>query len=344
MNAAAPVSVRPHVLFRLDQSWFVVNALAVREMLALPELTAVAEAPPYIAGVLNLRGRVLPVMDLRHRFGEDPQPHRIEESIVVLEWKGVFLGVIVSELADVCDLTESQLLPVPDYGAMSSGLARFVSGMARVSQGLAMQLHLENLVQLPPLTSARASQSGGSNGQSAGNGALGRTAEIYRERANSYAQEPETEDRVALIPVAVVGLNGEFFGLDLGVVREFADLRELAPVPCCPPHVLGQMILRGDLLTVLDLRVVLGLSTAGAAEPRKVVIVQWEAGIAGLAVHEVYDVIYLRPADLIGVPVAAEVGADDYRKGAAAYRDRMMCLPDLPKLLNRADLIVDEEI
>jgi purine-binding chemotaxis protein CheW len=341
MSHAAPVSVRPHLLFRLDESWFVVEALAVRETIALPELTAVAEAPLYIAGVLNLRGRVLPVMDLRRRFGGEMGPRRIEDAVVVLEWKGTLLGMIVSEIADVCGVAESQLSPAPDYGTTLPGRDRFVSGMARVSKGLAMRLVLENLFRLPspitaPVTDAVA--------PAIQHCTLGKRADIFRDRAHSYAQECEAEELTGLIPIAVVGLQGEFFAFDLGVVREFADLRDPAPVPCCPPHVLGLMNLRGDLLTVVVLRAALGLPVLGATELRKAVIVQWEGGVAGVAVHELCDVIYLRPADIVGIPAPANPGGDDHRKGAAAYRDRMMCLLDLPKLLNRTDLIVNEEI
>jgi len=333
MSQAA--SIQPHLLFRLDESWFIVDALAVREILALPELTAVAEAPSYISGVLNLRGRVLPVLDLRRRLSDSARPRRVEDAVIVLERKGALLGMIVSEIADVCALAASQISPAPEYGSAPTGSARLISGMAQVVRGLAMQLDLENLFQLPPIVATQhVAEPAAATAEPA--------TEIFRERARSYAQACATEEHHGLAPVAIVGLDGEFFALDLGVVREFADLRDPVPVPCCPPHILGQMNLRGDLLTVIDLRAALGLPATSATEFRKVVIVQWEAGVAGIAVHELCDVLYFRPADIM--PVAAHPGSDDHRKGAAAYRNRMVCLLDLPKLLNRADLIVNEEI
>src|SRR5581483_10681188 len=72
----------------------------------------------------------------------------------------------------------------------------------------------------------------------------------FRERARSLARPVETQDFSGLLPLAVARLGAEYFGLPLPVVREFSDIAAVTRVPCCPPHVVGQMNLRGDILTL----------------------------------------------------------------------------------------------
>ena len=84
------------LIFKLNQYRYGVETPAVQEIFLLPELTLVEAAPDDIVGVLNLRGNILPVMDLSLRFGHQSTRYQITDSVIVLEWQGLRVGIIVS--------------------------------------------------------------------------------------------------------------------------------------------------------------------------------------------------------------------------------------------------------
>ncbi|OGR91689.1 MAG: hypothetical protein A2V88_03665 [Elusimicrobia bacterium RBG_16_66_12] len=144
-------------------------------------------------------------------------------------------------------------------------------------------------------------------------------------------------------PLAVVGLGGECFGIELAAVREFCDIAQPTPIPCCPPHVLGVVSLRGDLLTLLDLRAALDLPRAARAGGKAVVALLGDQAV-GWAVDAVHDVIYLREEELQAAPAALRERHGAEVKGAAPYAGGMMTVLDLPALLARKDWVVDETV
>src|SRR5690349_14814383 len=100
-----------HLIFTLRGSVYGVPASAVREILWLPELTPVEESPRYVAGVLNLRGRIVPVIDLNIRFGLAPRRCRLEDSVIILEGEGSLAGLIVTAVRDVWDIPPDAVEP-----------------------------------------------------------------------------------------------------------------------------------------------------------------------------------------------------------------------------------------
>lgn len=87
-----------YLLFSLNGARYGVEAKSVLAIDWLPELTPAEEAPPYIAGVVNLRGKIAPVMNLGLRLGHSPQRYQLSDCIVMLQADGVTMGVIVSEV------------------------------------------------------------------------------------------------------------------------------------------------------------------------------------------------------------------------------------------------------
>jgi purine-binding chemotaxis protein CheW len=141
----------------------------------------------------------------------------------------------------------------------------------------------------------------------------------------------------------VIALNGEWFGVDLESVREFADLREVTPVPCCPDHVVGTVNLRGEILTLVDVRKALSMSAPTSLQGAKMMVVQLGEVRAGVVVEQVLDVVHLSAADLAPAPYSVRSALEEHVAGMAGYRDRMLAILDLPGLFAREDWVVDAE-
>jgi purine-binding chemotaxis protein CheW len=142
----------------------------------------------------------------------------------------------------------------------------------------------------------------------------------------------------------VVGLNEEFFGVDMELVREFADIRGLTPIPCAPPHIVGNMNLRGNILTLVDIRGLLDMPATGTPSAGKVIVAALGDLSAGVLVDDVFDIAFLKPSDIWPVPSAVQKAGERYLKGTAPYGDRMMTILNLANILASEKLSVEEDV
>lgn len=348
---------KPYLIFSINSSLYGVEAFCVQEIFSLPNLTPIAEAPADIIGVVNLRGDILPVVDLNVRFGYEQLDYGLTDSIIVLEWQEFRLGIIVNQVLEVHNLSLQEMTTEIFYKQELNGrTSHFMAGIGKVDASIIMLLNHENLLcyfqKFEDLSSKKSLDSGEVTDRFLKKKlvfCLQATPEekaILRERADNLRQPTEREDFAGLIPLAVVGLNGEYFGLDLPIVREFTDIRQVTPVPCCPPHIVGNMNLRGEILTLVDIRNVLNMPILGVENSNniKVMIVKIDDLIAGVTVDEVFDVMYLQPSQILPVPTAVHSANSEYLRGTANYREKMMSILDLAKVFQQGDLIVNEEV
>jgi purine-binding chemotaxis protein CheW len=145
------------------------------------------------------------------------------------------------------------------------------------------------------------------------------------------------------MPLAVIGFGDEYFGLDLGLVREFTDISNLTPIPCCPNHIVGNMNLRGEIVTLVDIRQVLNLPTPPVSVGSQVVVVQVDDIVAGLPVERVLEMVELNAADMKPLSGILSDFSEQYIRGTAFFQEKMLNVLDLPKIFRQGELVVNEE-
>jgi len=335
---------RPLLIFDLDGARFALDATQVRESVWLPELTPVEEAPPWLVGLFSLRGRIIPVADLRLRFGHPARAYRPADQVVVVEAEHLPMGLIVSEVIEVIDFLSAAIQPPPQFDAAAPGPAHLVVGEARVHEHLVSLLDLSLLTRLSQLAESTEPTESSQQPTPAGHFCPDATPEeraLFRARAVALHEAPLEEQGVRL-GLAVVELDGECFGVELAAVQEFCDIVQVSPIPCCPPHILGAMSLRGELLTLIDPRAALNLPPAGRGNKAVVALVGEQA--VGIAVDAVHDVVYLKQEELQPPPAALRERCGAEITGTAAYAGRTMTVLDLPALLARKEWSVDEHV
>jgi len=131
------------VTFELAGEHFAVDIHAVREINRLLEITRVPKSPPEIAGVINLRGKIFPVVQLRMKFGFPEVEAGDQTRIVVLEFDGKETGFIVDRVHEVLRIDSSIVDPTPEV--MGSVDADFIKGIAKLEGRLLIVLDLEKL-------------------------------------------------------------------------------------------------------------------------------------------------------------------------------------------------------
>lgn len=369
---------KPYLIFKQNGLLYGVEAYCVREIFFLPELTSIAEAPQDLVGAIDLRGEILPVMDLNLRFGYLEEEYSLTDCVVVIEWQELRVGMIANQVREVKSISGEAITPKLSYGRDETEASHhFVAGFARCEPDIVMLLNLDRLIRSSPenleaevpfcANGAGDEETPGEAGPEnlpleidakllAPNGrilqkphvfcpnAAPETKAIFRERANNLRQKSDRENSAAInMSLAVVTLNGEYFGINLAIVREFTEIRQVTPIPCTPDRILGNMNLRGEIVTLVDIRNVLNISTA-TNSLSKAIVVEVADLVAGIVVDEILDIIYLNVSELGIIPAALHSTNREYLKGTALYGEKMMAVLNLQKLLIQGGIVVDEEV
>jgi len=132
-----------YLTFRLAGEEYGVQILKVREIIGLLDITSVPQVPPYVKGVINLRGRVIPVVDLRLKFGMEATEYTEQTCIVVVD-VGELTGAIVDTVQEVLDVEAGQIDPPPPLGAGVD--TSFVLGMGKVKGGVKILLDIDKVL------------------------------------------------------------------------------------------------------------------------------------------------------------------------------------------------------
>ena len=131
------------VIFELAEEFFGIDIAAVEGIVKLQEIVKMPKSPDYVEGVTNLRGAVLPVIDLEKRFGIVPHERTRETRIVVVNMDNLKIGMIVGAVSEVLTIDDAIISPAP--AIVTTINSRFISGIARIDTRLVILLDL-NLV------------------------------------------------------------------------------------------------------------------------------------------------------------------------------------------------------
>ncbi len=132
------------VTFQLAGENYAVNVLSVHEVLKSTDITPVPGAPSAVRGILNLRGNVVTVLDGRQLFNLPPAPMTEETRILIVEVGGQMVGLVVDAVAEVIDLSPSDMEPPPGISAEES--AAYIAGVVNLKDGLVILLDLSNIL------------------------------------------------------------------------------------------------------------------------------------------------------------------------------------------------------
>jgi purine-binding chemotaxis protein CheW len=154
-NAAAAVArvegARPgeFLTFRLGAEEYGIDILRVQEIRSYEPPTRIANAPPFIKGVVNLRGVIVPIVDLRLKLGCDSAEYNAFTVVIVLNVRGRVVGAVVDSVSDVLELTSAQLKPAPELNAGID--AGFITGIGSVAERMLILMDIEALMSSPDM-------------------------------------------------------------------------------------------------------------------------------------------------------------------------------------------------
>ena len=226
------------VTFLLKDEEFGFDIMSVQEIIRLPTMAKVPRTPAYVDGIANLRGVVLPVIDMRTRFGMERAEETDRTRVLVVDIEGVKTGLRVDRVKQVTRVLRSEIEPPP--AAIRGTSSDYLEGVVKLDKGqrIVMALNAAHVCEI---------------------GVTHKAASPNGLAANSEATIGESLDKSSSVDaevqkVVTFRIAKEEFAFHMEHVREILRVETPNQVPDVPDYVLGVLTVRGRILPVIDLR------------------------------------------------------------------------------------------
>jgi purine-binding chemotaxis protein CheW len=143
-----------YLTFFLAREEYGLEILKVHEIMGVMPITRVPRTPSFVRGVINLRGKVIPIVDLRAKFGMEEAAASAENCIIVVQVHGAQTGVMVDRVSEVSDIAESQVEDAPSFG--SDVQTDFLLGIAKSTDRVRLLLDIERVLSTQDIVDLRA--------------------------------------------------------------------------------------------------------------------------------------------------------------------------------------------
>ena len=141
-----------YMTFKSGNECFGLKIQYVSEIIQFQAITAIPETEDYIKGLINLRGKVIPVIDVRLRFRQEPFEYDDRTCIIVLNVRSMLIGLIVEKIAEVVNIDEDSILPPPTIGRTDKAHSKYVYGIGKVGNSVKLLLDPDKLLNDDDLT------------------------------------------------------------------------------------------------------------------------------------------------------------------------------------------------
>ena len=227
------------VTFLLKDEEFGFDIMSVQEIIRLPKMAKVPRTPPYVDGIANLRGVVLPVIDMRTRFGMERAEETDRTRVLVVDIDGVKTGLRVDRVKQVARVLRSEIEPPP--AAIRGTSSDYLDGVVKLDKGqrIVMALNAAHVCDIGVTRKAATS-----NGVAADSGPV--TTNKTSDKSGSADAEVQK--------MVTFRIAKEEFAFSMEHVREILRVQTPNQVPDVPDYVLGVLTVRGQILPVIDLR------------------------------------------------------------------------------------------
>lgn len=148
--AGGETGIRQFLSFRVGSGDYAIDILAVREIKGWTQTTVLPNQPQYVRGVLNLRGAIVPVFDLRCRFGQGATLASDKHVVIIVAVADRLIGLLVDQVSDILSIAPEAVGPIPEIEANAN--AAYLSGIITVAEAMVVLLSLDSLfdpVNLP---------------------------------------------------------------------------------------------------------------------------------------------------------------------------------------------------
>ena len=160
MNPASEASttepVQEFLTFTLGNEEYAIDILRVQEIRGYDQVTAIANSPPFIKGVINLRGSIVPIVDLRIKFNLSSVSYDPFTVVIILNVLNRIVGIVVDSVSDVLGLKSNEIRPAPEFGGSFD--TQYLMGLATVGERMLILVDIEKLMTSSEMALVEATQ------------------------------------------------------------------------------------------------------------------------------------------------------------------------------------------
>ena len=138
-----------YMTFKCSDEIYGVSIKYVNEIIGLSQITKVPETQDYLIGLINLRGKIIPVIDVRIRFGKEPLEYNDRTCVIVIDVKSTVIGLIVDAIDEVAAFAENEITPPPSVSDLAIQAKKYVFGIGRVNGEVKLLLDPDKLINDP---------------------------------------------------------------------------------------------------------------------------------------------------------------------------------------------------
>ena len=138
-----------YMTFKCSDEIYGISIKYVNEIIGLSQITKVPETQDYLIGLINLRGKIVPVIDVRIRFGKEPLEYNDRTCVIVIDVKSTVIGLIVDAIDEVAAFAENEITPPPSVSDLAMQAKKYVFGIGRVNGEVKLLLDPDKLINDP---------------------------------------------------------------------------------------------------------------------------------------------------------------------------------------------------
>lgn len=302
------------VSFLLGEEEFGLEIDKVKEIIRYPEIVKVPNVPEHIKGIISLRDRLMPIVDLRTRLEAGAEDVTDSTRVVVVDLNETLMGLTVDRVFEVMRIPVNVIFPPPEVLGSDEGAS--ITGIARLEDGrrIIMLMDLKDIISSDVLQQIG---QGGSHGP-----------EEHIE--NGLLSEELDEEQMIVFRLA-----DEQFAVSINQVQEINRLSQITRVPRAPKFVEGVVNLRGDVIPVIDLRKRFELAAREYNQFNRIIVSDFDKKKVGIIVDEVLEVLRVPKKKVEIAPETIQgSNSQNFLEGLANLDERMIMILNLKNILS----------
>jgi len=333
------------LIFNLGEKNYAIHAEKIVEIVQLPALTVLERFPEYIIGLLNLRGQIISVVDFTKLLGLEPQNYTPEHQVLIIECEKRTIGIIVSSIKDVTRLDRKFFTPLP-YKSHDG----IISGIYKHNDSMTALLDINLIMESVENVEVHSSE-------------IPQKITIPREYC---AQDPAVKNKLIKraeklqkeVRVVTGNLNyqenyfvsfcldKEIYAINLKYVKEITKLKlvNMVSVPCVPDFITGIINLRGEFITIVDIKYFLQIPKTSISDKTKIIVVKISDIQVGLLVDDVFDIESI-PTEKMNLNIQSKYEKNKYTLAEVLLPDeKIMSIFDMKKFIEDERLFIEDSI
>lgn len=311
------VTERQLVTFRLGEDEFGTDIMDVKEIIRVPVITKVPNAPDYVEGACNLRGNILPIVDGRTKFNLERKEKDENSRVLVIDVEGKATGIIVDKVSEVIRVSTADIEEAPQI--VKNVDSDFLDGVVKLDSGQRLVILLDVVQALIV------------------NNAIKELKDGHDESVKNISElvskaEDKSIDEEQLVTFL---LDQEEYAIEIMKVKEIIRVPQIVKVPNCEAYIEGVLSLRDDLLPIINLRTYFGMEHTEINDHKRILVVDMGNFTAGIMVDKVAEVLRI-PKNSIQPPLKFSAQSGDQLKGIAKLSNgkRMIFILEPSKIIS----------